>query len=81
MSERRADRLLLRVNPITCDGHGLCAELLPEVISLDDWGYPMPITAEVPARLEGHAQRAAQTCPTLAIALERQRPRDPAGRW
>jgi ferredoxin len=40
----------------------------------------MPITAEVPARLEGHAQRAAQTCPTLAIALERQRPRDPAGR-
>ncbi len=71
----RSSRLLLRVNPLTCDGHGLCAELLPEVISLDDWGYPMPITAEVPAHLEPHAQRAAQACPTLAIVLERQRRR------
>jgi ferredoxin len=76
------DRLLLRVNPIACDGHGLCAELLPEVLALDDWGYPMPIAAEVPPRLEAHAQRAAQTCPTLAIVLERQRQRrgDPARR-
>ena len=71
----RSSRLLLRINPITCDGHGLCAELLPELISLDDWGYPMPIVAEVPPRLESHAQRAAQTCPTLAIMLERQRRR------
>jgi ferredoxin len=71
----RPTRLLLRINPITCDGHGLCAELLPEVIALDDWGYPMPITAEVPPQLEAHAQRAAQACPTLAIMLERQRRR------
>ena len=71
----RAGRLRLRVNPITCDGHGLCAELLPELVSLDDWGYPMPVVAEVPAELEGHAQRAAQQCPTLAIILERRQPR------
>ena len=31
----------LRVNPITCDGHGICAELLPEIITLDQWGYPI----------------------------------------
>ena len=73
--QSRAGRLRLRVNPITCDGHGLCAELLPELLSLDDWGYPSPIIAEVPPQLEGHAQRAAQQCPTLAIVLERRRPR------
>ncbi|HVC72271.1 MAG TPA: ferredoxin, partial [Mycobacteriales bacterium] len=71
----RAGRLRMRVNPIACDGHGLCAELLPEIVSLDDWGYPMPVVAEVPAELEGHAQRAAQQCPTLAIILERRQPR------
>jgi ferredoxin len=70
----RAGRLRLRVNPVTCDGHGICAELLPELVSLDDWGYPMPVVAEVPAELEGHAQRAAQQCPTLAIILERREP-------
>ena len=30
----------LRVNPIMCEGHGLCAELLPEWIDLDDWVWP-----------------------------------------
>ena len=41
----------MRVNPIACDAHGLCAELFPERISLDDWGYPMidgqPIEGEL----------------------------------
>ena len=49
----RAGRLRMRVNPIACDGHGLCAELLPEIVSLDDWGYPMPVVAEVPAGAGG----------------------------
>jgi ferredoxin len=71
----RAGRLRMRVNPVACDGHGLCAELLPEVVSLDDWGYPMPVVAEIPTELEAHAQRAAQQCPTLAIILERRQPR------
>ncbi len=31
----------LRVNPITCEAHGMCHELLPERIDLDEWGYPM----------------------------------------
>ena len=33
--------LRVRVNPITCAGHGVCAELLPERIQLDEWGYPI----------------------------------------
>jgi len=33
------------------DGHSLCAELLPEIVSLDDWGYPMVGRDAVPAEL------------------------------
>ena len=60
----------LRVNPITCTGHGACAELLPELISLDDWGYPMLDDGEVPPALLAHAKRAVAACPTLALKLQ-----------
>jgi ferredoxin len=60
----------IAVNPITCDGHGLCAELLPELIDLDDWGYPMVRTADVPLELEQLARKARDLCPTLALLLE-----------
>jgi ferredoxin len=59
------------VNPIACDGHGLCAELLPELISLDDWGYPILAPGPVPRHLESLARRAQELCPTLALRLER----------
>jgi ferredoxin len=66
-----------RVNPIACEGHGLCAELVPELIRLDEWGFPIVDDGEVPRALESHARRAVTACPTLALALERdaQRPR------
>lgn len=57
------------VDPIACDGHGLCADLLPEWIQLDDWGYPMINPETVPVHLEAHARRAVAACPTLALAL------------
>lgn len=63
----------LRVNPVACDAHGVCAELLPELISLDDWGYPIIEQAEVPPELEPMARRAARACPKLALLLERRR--------
>ena len=59
----------LRVNPIACTGHGLCAELLPEIIELDPWGYPILMSATVPGGLVMHARRAAAACPTLALLL------------
>jgi ferredoxin len=63
--------LSLRINPIACTGHGLCAELLPEIIELDSWGYPILRSAAVPRRLEGHARRAVTTCPTLALLMDK----------
>lgn len=64
----------LRVNPIMCDGHGLCADLLPELIRLDDWGYPIIDDPDVSPDLLALARRAADACPTLALILdERER--------
>ncbi len=59
----------LRVDPVACDGHGLCAELLPEMITLDDWGYPIVAPGEVPPGLLAHARRAVSACPVLALHL------------
>ncbi len=66
----------VRVNPIACEAHGLCAELLPERITLDEWGYPIIDQAPIPADLYDHARRAAAACPTLALMLESTRSRD-----
>jgi ferredoxin len=46
----------LRVNPIACRGHGVCAELLPEIIELDPWGYPILRSAVIPPALALHAR-------------------------
>ena len=65
----------LEVDRIACTGHGACAELLPEHIRLDDWGYPILDPAPVPGELEGHARRAVAACPTLALRLNARRER------
>ena len=63
----------LRVNPIACKAHGMCAELLPERIALDEWGYPLIEEGPLPRELLDHARRAAEACPTFALLLERER--------
>ncbi|MGH9103142.1 MAG: ferredoxin [Acidimicrobiales bacterium] len=65
----------LRVDPTGCTGHGLCAELFPEWVRLDDWGYPVVRAERVPEELLVHARRAVDACPTLALSLSRQPPR------
>ncbi len=61
----------LTVNPIACDGRGLCAELFPERIVLDDWGYPIIDPTPFEGALTSHAKRAVNACPVLALQLER----------
>ena len=60
----------MRIDWTACDRRGLCAELLPELIRLDPWGYPVVVPGAVPAELMTHARRAAAACPTLAIHLQ-----------
>jgi ferredoxin len=61
----------LVVDRIACDGFGMCAELLPELIELDDWGYPIIAAGGVPDQLLDHARRAVAVCPVLALRLAR----------
>jgi ferredoxin len=63
--------LELAIDRIKCDGHGLCAELLPELIRLDDWGYPIIAPGPIPEHLLPHAQKAVDSCPVLALTLKR----------
>jgi len=60
----------IAVDRIRCDGRGVCAELLPEMIRLDDWDYPIVNAGAVPRHLMGHARRAVKSCPVLALRLE-----------
>lgn len=62
----------LRVNPIACKRHGMCAELLPELIALDRWGYPLLGGEDVPRALKDHARRAAGACPKLALLIDEE---------
>jgi ferredoxin len=59
----------IKVNPIACDGSGLCAEILPERIRLDDWGYPIVNPEPLTPELQKHAERAVEACPKMALLL------------
>ena len=63
----------LRVDFIGCDGRGLCAEALPELITLDDWGFPIVSARDVPSRLLGDARATVRACPKLALRLDARR--------
>ena len=60
----------LHVDWTRCDGHGSCVELLPELLTRDDWGYPVVRDSpEVPPGLLEHAEHAVDVCPLLALKL------------
>ena len=61
--------LELVLDPVACDGRGVCAEMLPERIELDRWGYPVIDGAEIAPALFEHAVRAVRSCPKQALHL------------
>ena len=71
MSRPVSVRVRLRVDPVACDAFGFCVELLPERVTLDEWGYPVVDGTPVPAELLDLATRAAAECPRRALHLER----------
>ena len=64
-----SDEVELAIDRTRCDGSRLCAELLPERIRLDDWGYPIIAPGPIPESLLPHARRAVAACPLLALGL------------
>lgn len=71
---RRADHFVLRVDPILCDGFGHCHELAPELVQVDEWGYPIiqerPTSISELALLKS-ARLAVRGCPRQALRIER----------
>jgi ferredoxin len=62
---------ILRVNPIACTGHGVCAELLPELIEMDPWGYPIVPPYELTDESMPLVRRAVASCPALALIVQK----------
>ena len=67
--------LHITIDPVACDAYGFCAELLPEAIALDEWGYPIVDGRPLPSELVALAKRAARDCPKRAIALREKKSR------
>ena len=65
----------LHIDWTRCDGHGSCAELLPQVLTVDDFGFPAPtsgaIDPTVPRRDVAAAKHAVRSCPVMALTLYR----------
>ena len=59
----------LEIDWTRCDGHGLCARLLPERISVDEWGFPFLGDRAIDPDLLRHARRTVAACPRLALRL------------
>lgn len=59
------------VDPDICEGHGQCNVVAPDVYDLDDDGYCLIRTPDVPSRLEAQAEEGALACPVMAITVER----------
>ena len=61
----------LRINPIQCDGYGLCMDNFPERVRLDDWDYPIVDPTPFGEALLPGARRAVRACPRLAVIIDR----------
>ncbi len=60
----------LRVDWIKCDGYGLCGDLAPDLVDLDEWRYPVVRPGPVDRRQLDDARRAVDCCPMKALVLE-----------
>lgn len=57
-----------RVDPTLCEGYGTCADIAPELFTLDPWGYAQALPVNTsPGELEQQALRAEAECPVRAI--------------
>lgn len=70
VATRPATELRLRVDPVACDGIGLCAHLAPSVVELDRWGYPVVAGHDLGRGEAGEARAAVRACPRRALWIE-----------
>jgi ferredoxin len=68
----------LELDPTACTGRGMCADAAPEIVTLDEWGFPIligaeqrPLTTLIRPSERKYAKRATKICPQLALKLQR----------
>jgi len=70
MSAKATAETRLHIDWTRCDGHGTCADLLPDLIARDDWGFPILITGRPMRRqVRERAELAVEVCPMLALKI------------
>jgi ferredoxin len=74
------DEARLQVDWTRCQGHGLCRSVVPELVQLDNQGFPVFLDMPVPFWLEKEAQQAVAMCPALALRLTPSVPESGAGK-
>jgi ferredoxin len=65
--------LRITIDPVACAAYGYCAEILPEAISLDEWGYPIVDDRPLPVDLMALAKRAVRDCPQRAVTIRKNK--------
>jgi ferredoxin len=65
--------LRITIDPVACDAYGYCAEILPEVIGLDEWGYPIIRAGPLGGEFVALARRAVRDCPKRALTIREKR--------
>ena len=71
-TDRERARKLV-IDFIACEGHGVCADLMPSHVELDQWGYPILSRHTVDPSDMREARRTIRACPELAMRLEELR--------
>jgi ferredoxin len=57
------------VDRVACTGHGLCAQLLPTRVTLDEWAYPVLEEGSVTRAGAVEAAVAVRLCPARALRV------------
>lgn len=58
-----------RVNPVKCQGHGICTEILPSLFVRDEWGFAQAAARDVETAERPDLDRAVEECPVRAIRV------------
>jgi ferredoxin len=69
MSDKSKAGPHLHVDPIACDGIGICSHMVSELITVDSWGYPIVTKRALTAREVKRAKAAIAACPRQALYL------------
>lgn len=71
MRERQQSASRIRIDPVACEGVGICAHVAPDLIGLDPWGYPVISPDPQVERADlRQASRAVRACPRRALRRE-----------